>query len=388
MITKISEIASYANLRGIQSIGTLKIELSEEELSDRNVLYEMYCNLGMWQSQLLLLEKLMVIGRYPLGFFDAFTQYRAVELVDYPGYGFSMIHAIHLESVAISGESRLDNLDDLWAKETIKNFSLGITNAAVMEQYSDRIVAFIQKNPLLTVKLSHCGGEEYKAIAKKESLQEFDIAFRGHTIACRVKDNIKTYTFAFAITAPFTTDEFNALLPAGVIHVGGGMEESSLQTIWLFLARAARKTVNMLELKVNGAECSFGHISEAMKTLGEQSGAGIGLLQVNYAGGLKGPDLRAALAKLITKYKVASINFHLGAKGEKTFVIEDVKMAIKSEDRQSALIEDAALLQKVYSKVIRELNGALGIVEARPPVPARRAAGTASPQRAGSPMPK
>lgn len=370
VISKTSEICSYVNLRGIQSIGTLKIELSKEELSDRNVLFEMYCHLGMWQSQLLLIEKLMVTGRYPLGFFDMFTQYRAVELADYPGYGFSMIDATQLESVAISGET-LHNLDDLWVKETIKHFSLDITNAVVMAQYSDRIVAFIQKNPLSTVKLGLCGGEEYKAIAKKRSLQKIDIAFRGHTIAYRVQDNIKTITFSFSITDPLTTDKFNGLLPADVIHVGGEIEKSSLPTIWLYLASAARKTVNMLQLKVNEAECSLALILKAMETLDEQSGAGIELLQVNYAGGLTEEDSIAVLTKLIRKYKVASIQFHLGEKGEKTFVIEDVKMVIEKESEIGPLIESVKF-KRIYLKIIRELNDALGILAK----PSRRAART------------
>lgn len=348
----------------IQSIQTLTFALTQEDLADRNVLYQLCLNLEAWQAQLAIIERMVFHGRYPLRLLEIFTsQYSttgAVEFVDYPGYGFPFEQTTNLHSVSVKGGLTLDNLDGLWAKTSLTFLCLDMDNVAVMLKYSNEVVNVIQKNPLAELKFGHCDGIQLKAVVDK-GIQKFNVILNGQSIERREE----TLNFGFTTDFALTADELNVLPAADNIGAVGDITKESLQTtIWPFFTQSARKVVDLLSLKVGGELCTLNHISSAMVKLEKHTGVSIALLKVNYKGDFtKNKFFSWALTALRTRYNVASIYFHLGEKGDSTFEFESMKKDAVMQTLPNSLKDDDSMYKKVNRQIIKTINQKLGIAD-------------------------
>lgn len=361
--------AEYSELKGIQSIGSVIIELTEEELNDPNILYEMHAKLGTWQSQFMSISGLTVFGRYPEGFFDIFYQLlvtKAVDLTHYEGDGFPFEETINLEKISVSGRT-LENLDGLWTRTTLKHLTLDIIVKA-MAKYSAKISRSIQENELETLKLNHCGVEEYKAICEKPPSQKFDIKFKGHEIKSHVTDGIRFCDFHFPNGFGLSEDELNSLPSAQHITGRGVINEESLKPIWLYFTGTSRTVVNIVKLIVDGEQCSLSLIFNMMrlKKMQDYSVSGdtrIDLLQVNFTkSDLTNGNYTWLLGQLRKGYNVAAIEFHIENKEPRKYVFDVLAAEVKETILKNSPQDEDTVFGKVNSKIVRELNEAVGIV--------------------------
>lgn len=344
----------------IQSIQSLTFKLTQEDLADRNVLYQMYLNLEMWQAQLAIIERMIFHGRYPPQLLEIFTcQYSttgAVEFVDYPGYGFPFEQTTNLYSVSVTGGT-LANLDGLWAKTSLTFLCLDVDNVDVMQKYSNEIVSLIQNNPLAELKFGSCNEIQLEAAVDK-GIQKF--VLKGQSIERREATLYFGFTTDFALTA----DELN-VLSAAAFNIGavGDITKESLQTtVWPFFTQSERNIVDLLSLNVGGQLCTLNHISSTMKKLEEHTGVSIALLKVNYKGDFPGrSNFGWALTALRTRYNVASIYFHLGDKGDASFEFESMKKDAATQILRHLRKDDVLIYRKVNQQIIETINKKLGI---------------------------
>lgn len=362
------ESFEYSRLKGIQSIGTLEIKITDKESNDQNILYEMHEKLGTWQGQFLSIATMIVFGRYPEGFFDIFIHLphtRAVDLMHYNGYGFPFDRTTNLAKVSVSGRT-LENLVGLWSRRKLKHLSLDITNNATMVKYSGEIARSIRENDLETLTLSHCGVEEYKALCGKSSLQQFDIKFNGQRI--QYDELGSKYDFHFTRNFQLSANDFDDLPSASgmTINVSGEIKGASLKTIWRYSTESPREIVNLFDLTVlsedpelAGELCSLKHFSESIMDLMNHSNAGIGRLQINFSTALTIDDYIEVLEKLRVRYNVAGIRFRLDDDTEHSFNFAAVKKELMNTHKVPRQTTVEGLFKMVFRNIIQTVNSKL-----------------------------